>query len=189
MNHRVKNLFAIASGVVALSGRSAESAKDLTRSIQSRLAALARAHDLTLMTGGATERSKAHLRDLVHTILSPYEDQDGRITIEGPDLECGSSVSTSMALLLHEFATNSVKYGALSTPGGRVTVRWRIGDNLDLAWAESGGPTLDGPAAHEGFGSSLVDMTARAMGGKIERDWRADGLTIRVCIPSSHLTS
>jgi PAS domain S-box-containing protein len=187
MNHRVKNLFAVASGVVALSARSAESAPDLARSIQARLAALARAHDLTVALEGAATAAKAHLSELLKTILSPYDAKEGRIFLDGPDVECGSGASTSLALLLHEFATNAVKYGALSVPVGQVDVRWTLSATLRLTWRELGGPPIGNAVDRHGFGTTLTGLTVRSMGGTIERAWNAEGLEIRLSVPLSHL--
>jgi len=189
MNHRVKNLFAVASGVVALSAHSAESAFDLAHSIQARLAALARAHDLTVGPEGAAEAKKVHLKVLLKTILSPYDTKDGRISMNGPDVECGSSASTSLALLVHEFATNAVKYGALSMPTGQVDIRWTLSEKLDLIWREVGGPPVAKLVDHEGFGTTLTGLTVRSMDGTIERAWNADGLKIGVSVPLAHLAS
>lgn len=187
MNHRVKNLFAVASGVVAISARSAQAAPDLAKSIQSRLGALARANDLTLMQDGQKAAPVAELKALLHTILSPYETTEQRIALSGPMVECGGGISTSLALLFHEFATNSVKYGALSAVSGRVSVDWTKTDMLALTWTEVGGPVLAGPSERQGFGKTLIDLTARAIGGSVERMWRPEGLVIELKIPLSQL--
>jgi len=191
MNHRVKNLFAVASGVVALSARSASSPAELASAIQSRLSALSRAHELILpSTAAGMSGSAVHLADLVYTILSPYDRADNPIRIEGPVLDCGSVASTSFALLLHEFATNSVKYGALGDPDGRVTVNWTVdGDALSLSWAEER-PQASEPADQpSGFGTFLVDATARSMAAKINRVWSPKGVTIEVGIPRERLAA
>ena len=187
MNHRVKNLFAVASGVVALSARSPRSDQELALVIQSRLAALARAHDLTLLPEGATAASQAHLKELVRTILSPYDTGEGHISIEGPDAVCGSAVSTSFALLLHELATNSIKHGSLSQPTGKVTVAWSLSDRLDLTWTETGGPSVKEPVEQQGFGSVLMKATVKSMNGSIEHSWRPEGVQIRLVVPGSQL--
>ncbi len=187
MNHRVKNLFAVASGVVALSARSPGSDQELAHTIQSRLAALARAHDLTLLPDGATAPAKANLKELVQTILSPYDTEEGRVSIEGPDAVCSSAVSTSLALLLHELATNSIKYGALSQPAGKIVVMWSLTDNLDLTWTESDGPSIPGPAEHQGFGSVLMNATVKSMSGSLDRTWHPEGVQIRLVVPAARL--
>ena len=181
MSHRVKNLFALTSGVVSLSARSATTPKELAHLVQSRIAALARAHDLTLPGGDGETPRQAALSELVKTILSPYDD-DGRISMEGPPVECGPTVSTSFALLLHEFATNSVKYGALSLPTGHINVTWAKDGLLALVWRETGGPPVE-RTRHEGFGGVLVDATIKSLGGIITRDWAKDGLIIRLTVP------
>lgn len=187
MSHRVKNLFAVASGVVALSARSAQSAPELARTVQSRLGALARAHDLTLPPPGSSEPVRNSLAELIRTILSPYDTSAGRINLSGPNLECGPATATSFALLLHEFATNSVKYGALSEPNGRISVEWQDSEAFELLWTEAGGPRIEEPTGHKGFGEVLVDSTVRSLGGSIAKEWRHDGLLIRLKLPAQQL--
>jgi len=184
MNHRVKNLFALASGVVSLSARSADTAEELAEAIQARLAALARAHSLTLPgdADGKTSR-RAGLRALAETILSPYVGAEGRITINGSDVRCGPRCATSFALLLHEFATNSVKYGALSRPTGRVSVTWSSEGKLDLQWVEEGGPRRRRTVSYEGFGSLLTKATILGLGGSLSRDWTQNGLKLSLSAP------
>jgi PAS domain S-box-containing protein len=190
MNHRVKNLFAVTGGVVSVSARSANSVKELAKTVHSRLAALARAHDLTLPGDLESEKMRtASLSELVRTILSPYDSGGGDIAVSGPDVECGSKISTSIALLLHEFATNSVKYGALSGTSGRIGVRWEIDGALVLSWTESGGPAIARPTDdQQGFGGVLVAATVAGFGGTIARDWRESGLTIQVTIPRDQIS-
>jgi PAS domain S-box-containing protein len=189
MNHRVKNLFAVASGVVALSVRSASTPAELANAIQSRLAALARAHELILpSTAAGMSDSTMLLPELVRTVLSTYDITDRSITIDGPVLECGSAASTSFALLLHEFATNSVKYGALADPEGRVSVTWALdGNTLDLAWSEERPDIIAEPDRASGFGTFLVEATARSMAATIDRVWSRQGLKITVRIPRDRI--
>lgn len=187
MNHRVKNLFALAGGVVSLSARSTQSVKELTSVVNERLAALARAQSLTLADlaadGSLTERT-ATLHDLLRTILSPYETQDAaqpRLAIDGIDLALGGGSVTSFALLFNEFATNAAKYGSLSTSDGTVAIVCSEQENRVLIqWTERGGPPIDGIGAERGFGSTLVEATVLQLGGEISRDWKAQGLTIRL---------
>lgn len=184
MNHRVKNLFALASGVVSLSSRSAGTAEELAEAVQARLAALARAHALTLPSDtDGKAHPRAGLRALAETILSPYVGIEGRITINGSEVRCGPRCATSFALLLHEFATNSVKYGALSRPDGRVIVTWSSDGQLDLQWVEEGGPTRRQPISYEGFGSLLTKATIMGLGGSLTRDWTKDGLKLSLSAP------
>jgi PAS domain S-box-containing protein len=198
MGHRIRNLFALASSVVALSARFAQTPQDMAATVRDRLDALARAHDLTLPNFvDAAEQTEARttLHTLLRTIVSPYDDavhQNGeRVSIYGPDVPVSSDAVASLALLLHEFATNAAKFGALSSPTGHVEVTCEIaGDELRVAWQERGGPTLVGPAQREGFGTLLGHATVRRqLGGSIARDWNSTGLTIRLVVPLARLAT
>jgi PAS domain S-box-containing protein len=119
MDHRVKNLFAVATSVLSVSARSATSVSQLVESAGGRLSALARAHALTLSHGSgdvAQIARRASLHSLIETIMAPHqsEGESRRLLIVGSDIEIAGPVRSSLALLLHEFVTNSVKYGALS---------------------------------------------------------------------------
>jgi PAS domain S-box-containing protein len=196
MNHRVKNLFAVASSVVALSANSAHSPKELAQAVRERLAALARAHELTLPDlspdGTANDRTIA-LSELVRTIVLPYLSRDPaageRIVIAGPDVLVGRSAATNLALLVHEFATNAAKYGALSTASGRVEVTWRVEDGrVALTWREQGGPPVPGEPATEGFGSLLARTAVTSgLGGHVTREWRTEGLVVQLSAPLDRL--
>jgi two-component sensor histidine kinase len=169
MTHRIRNLFAIASSVLALSARFSQTPKDMADAVRSRLDALARAQDLTLPTLFAAEGSsdnRATLHSIVRTIVSPYDNVanlgNERVTISGPDMPINAAAVAGLALLLHEFATNAAKYGAFSSPAGRIDVDCRMaGDEFQVTWKEHGGPTLDGPAVREGFGSMLARTTVQ----------------------------
>ncbi len=198
MSHRVKNLFAVASGLVTLSARSAHTPADMAEAVRGRLGALALAHGLTrpgLMNGGEKPSQETTLHALVQTILAPYVDPEslrdrGFFIITGPCLPiCGNAV-TSVALVLHELATNAAKYGALSSSGGYIHIDWLVkNDELLLTWKEHGGPHLDGPADHEGFGSALVRrLVTGQFGGELSYDWNPKGLIIRLSVPVEHLT-
>jgi PAS domain S-box-containing protein len=191
MDHRVKNLFALAGGVVTLSARSAGSVAELSSAVRDRLSALARAHTLTLpvMTNdGRRMEQSTTLHALIHTILAPYDGQaaDGkaRVAVTGADIPVGGASLTSLALLLNEFATNAAKYGALSAPTGHIDIECaEDGDRFILAWTERNGPPVDQQANGEGFGTKLVSSTVQAqLGGEISREWNPDGLRIRLSI-------
>ena len=192
MDHRVKNLFALASGVVALSARSAATPEELSSAVRHRLAALARAHALTLPVtseGGKRTDQSTTLHLLIQTILSPYEgrtDADApRVAVSGPDLRLAGGMVTTFALLLHEFATNAAKYGALSTPAGHVRIDCaEAGGQFALTWQERGGPRINHPTDGEGFGTMLARATVKdQLRGDISREWKPEGLTIRLSVP------
>jgi PAS domain S-box-containing protein len=198
MDHRIKNLFALASGVVALSARSAATPEELASSLRARLVALARAHSLTLPVtseGGKRIEQSTTLHALIRTILSPYEGgmDDGRakVAISGPDIQLGGSVVTTFALLLHEFATNAAKYGALSTPAGHIDIACSESDGqFALTWQERDGPPIDDHSDSEGFGTLLARATVKdQLRGEISRDWKPEGLTIRLSVASDQIAA
>jgi two-component system CheB/CheR fusion protein len=193
MNHRVKNLFAVANALLALSVRSARTPQDLAAAVRERLAALSRAHDLILpdwTDRAETSSQGTTLEAVVRAIFAPYM-RDGHDCLEtgGPDVAIGAGAVTEVALVLHECAINAAKYGALSVPGGRVGVDWKTENGrLLLRWRESGGPPVAGPPAAEGFGSLLARRTVTGhFGGALSHDWRPEGLTIQLAVPLKRL--
>jgi PAS domain S-box-containing protein len=194
MDHRVKNLFALANGVVAISARTASTPKELAHVVGERLGALARAHALTVSSSSRDGIGQVTtLHALIQTIVAPYEGMTDegkpRITITGADIEVGGDALTGLALLLHEFTTNAAKYGALSVTSGQLDiVTGEMADSILITWRERGGPRLDTQDNPEGFGSVLGRMTVNSqLGGKIERDWRPEGLCIRLSVNRTRL--
>ncbi|MFT4185121.1 MAG: PAS domain S-box protein, partial [Rhizobium sp.] len=162
MNHRIKNLFSITNALITMSQRSATSAKDLADNLRGRIVSLARAHDLTLpdISGNMSARPSTTLVALLDAVLAVHqEDGRQRIQIRGTDAPVGGSALTSLALLLHEFATNAMKYGALSVPDGRIGIDIATNDDLSLTWTETGGPPVTPPGESKGFGSQLERVT------------------------------
>jgi two-component sensor histidine kinase len=193
MSHRVKNLFGLASSVVALSGRSAETPQEVVNSACERLAALARAHLLTLSQTEDRQPVATTLQSLIKAIVAPFNETAGgqtpRISISGVDSSVSASAVTNLALLFHELVTNAAKYGALSTANGRVeAVCAEEKGTVTISWTERGGPLVAEPRASEGFGSVLSRKAAQFFEGKIEREWRPEGLAVRLTLPSSRLT-
>ena len=197
MDHRIKNLLALAIGIVSLSSRTARNVQDLVKSARERLSALARACALTMTHGARDDPQGAKpttLHSLIRTVIAPHEDmehaQGERIRIAGPDLQISGPAISSLALLLHEFGTNSAKFGTLSTQTGQVEI---VGAEHDqtvvLTWTERGGPAIAGPPDREGFGATLTRATVTGqLGGEISRDWRPEGLVIRLSLPRERLT-
>jgi two-component sensor histidine kinase len=193
LHHRVKNLFALAGGLVTLSARTAVTPKELAHKVGERLGALSRAHALTLPIQAKEPVSQsAMLQDLIATIISPFEGQTSagkaRIAVSGIDMPITGQAVTSFALLLHEFATNAAKYGALSVPAGHVEIAVCDADGrLELTWRERGGPPVAEPVA-EGFGSLLARTTVTGqLNGQIARQWLPEGLLIRLSIDRTRL--
>jgi PAS domain S-box-containing protein len=191
MNHRVKNLFALAAAVITLSVRSAETPRVLAESVRDRLAALARAHDLTLpdlREGREKADRPTTLPNLVRTIVAPYQDHNS-FSVNGPDVPVGGKPALAIALLLQEMATNAAKYGALSSQNGHVDVTWCVSeDKLSLTWQERGGPPVEGEPKNEGFGSLLARLTVTGqLGGTMSHDWGKEGLTVKLSVPLKRL--
>ncbi|HZP21735.1 MAG TPA: PAS domain S-box protein [Bauldia sp.] len=193
MQHRVKNLFALAGAVVALTARHATSTEAMAAAIRERLAALDRAHATTLPVAGEDiqTRPATTLMQLLATIVSPHQDEMAadRIMLSGPEVNVAGGAVASLALLFHEIATNAAKYGALSNAEGRVRANWSVEDGrLRFMWMEEGGPAVDGEPQSEGFGSRLSKATVTGqLGGEIERRWSPGGLTVRVTVPVESL--
>ena len=197
LNHRVKNLFAVASGMVALSARSASTPQEMAKILRGRLDALARANDLIrpgLIGGEAEAGENTALETLIRTVLLPYMNDDQaqdrqRIVLHGPAVPIGGGATTSLALVLHESATNAAKYGALSTPEGSIRVDWSVqGSDLHLRWEEQNGPVVAEPPKAEGFGSNLVRRSVTGqLQGSVAYDWRREGLTVTVIVPLERL--
>jgi PAS domain S-box-containing protein len=197
MRHRVRNLFAIASSLVAQSARSARTPEELVKSIRERLGALARAHDMVRpgLAGVAEQMGRTTLDALLRAIFSPYLDHPRasreQAAFDGPALPIGGNAITALALVLHELATNAAKYGALSSPTGSLKIDWSVkNDELMLTWQERGGPSLDGPPSCEGFGSLLARRTVTdQLGGQLSHDWQPQGLVVRLSAPVERLTT
>jgi two-component sensor histidine kinase len=181
MSHRVKNLLAIAAGLTHITSRSTSTTADMAGELTQRLTALGRAHDLVRPLAGSQGKA-ALLGDLLTVLLAPYDDLgafSGRIRVAVERMGVGEVAATSLALVVHELATNSLKYGALSAETGTLDVTTKPGTDgqLELIWMERGGPAVQAPPGSEGFGSKLVDRSvSKQLGGSIEYEWAADGL-------------
>ncbi len=198
MDHRIKNLFAVAGGVVTMSARSAKTAEELASVVRDRLVSLAKANDLTLkLTADGSHRTQQStlLHTLIRTIISPYDGStdkgEARVAISGPDIPIAGDVVTGFALLLHEFATNAAKYGALSTQSGSVDIACSENtDQFSVTWTECGGPPVGRQAEVEGFGTLLARATVQSQfGGVIAWDWNPTGLTIDLSFPRDRVVT
>jgi two-component sensor histidine kinase len=189
----VKNLFAIFHGMINLSAKSARTPQDMAQSLRGRLDALMRAKDLIRpgIMGTEAHSEQTTVGDVVRTVLQPYDDGTAheRIGISGPDVAVGAKAVTSLALALHETATNAAKYGALSVPSGAIRIKWEArDDDLHFEWEETGGPAIVAPPEAGGFGSVLIERSIAAqLGGKFDYDWRRNGLMLRVTVPLNRL--
>ena len=194
MSHRVKNLLAIASGLTAISSRSAATAADMARELTQRLTALGRAHDLVRPIPG-NEGKAALLGDLLAILLAPYDDMgafSGRVRVAVPRMGVGEKAATTLALVLHELATNSLKYGALSSPTGTLDVSCvpPVADELVVVWTESGGPPVEMPSGSGGYGSKIVNQAMSAgLDGSLACDWAPEGVVVTLRINKERLAT
>lgn len=191
MSHRVKNLLAIASGLTQITARSTTTAAEMAEMLTSRLTALGRAHDLVRPLPGSQGRA-ALMGDLISILLAPYEDTGafrGRIRVAVPRMGIGENAATALALVIHELATNSLKYGALSVEAGTLDISGSTDDEIvSLVWTEQGGPLVVSPKGREGYGSKLLlRSVSGALGGTIEYDWSAEGLVVAMQLSVARL--
>ncbi|MFL0412895.1 PAS domain-containing protein [uncultured Sphingomonas sp.] len=188
LSHRIKNIFAVMSGLIHLAARTRPEIAPLAADLRERIAALGRAHDFVRPHSSNSRPSAQQdsLRGLLGELLAPYQNTPGeRVTIDGVDVAIDDRAATPLALLFHELATNASKYGALSTPEGHVTIQIGTdGENATIVWRERGGPPLTGAAEPSGFGSHLIELSAvRQLGGSVTRNWQQEGLEMTIQAP------
>ena len=193
LSHRIKNIFAVLNGLIALSARQFPAMKAFARQLQARVEALGRAHDFVRPHSeeSAPQSGPTTLKTLLAELLSPYPALDeGRLTIEGDDFPVDDRGATPIGLVFHELATNASKYGALSTSEGRVRLVSTCEDGqIRLVWEEKGGPAIEGAPELSGFGSRLTEIgIVQQLGGKLEREWAPEGLRVRIELPASSLS-
>ena len=181
LNHRVKNTLASIQSIVRQTLRPDETPVHVRERLIDRLLAMSAAHDV--LTRESWEG--AGLEEIVLQSLAPFVDdqEPDRIMVSGPNLRVGASTALSLALAMHELATNAVKYGALSTPGGKVVVAWDLGEGerAVLTWTETGGPPVATPE-RKGFGTRLLDRGLSAdLGGQPKLSFEVEG--VRAVLP------
>jgi two-component sensor histidine kinase len=193
MSHRVKNLLSIATGLTQLTGRSASSVVQMTGELTDRLTALGRAHDAVRPLPGNQGRA-ALLGDLLSVLLAPYDETaafSGRIRVAVPRMGIGELAASTLAMVIHELATNSVKYGALSSSAGFLDISSSTeAGRIHLIWAETGGPPIVGHPELTGFGSRLIARTVSSqLRGELAYDWQESGLVVTIGMPEDALAA
>ena len=178
LNHRVKNILATVQALYGLTVRTAADLEGFDAVFQPRLAAMARVHEVLF----AADYGQVELGALVDAVLAPLAG-DERLEASGPALRMPAEAGQSVALVLHELATNASKYGALTKADGRVALSWSGGPDVTLCWAEAGGPAVEAPT-RRGYGMSFVDATVRTLGGKARWTYEADGLRFETTLPA-----
>lgn len=179
LRHRVKNAYTATQALASLT-----LPEEHARALSARISALARAHDL--LDRKLARQDDITLRELVDAELEPYATEaPGRLQTEGAPVTLPSPQALALGLALNELATNALKYGALSTPAGRLQVIWRReADHIALAWAESDGPLVQS-AAIENFGSRLLKRLVEGqLRGSIRRQLDRSGVTCLIEFPA-----
>lgn len=157
LSHRSKNLLMVVLSIANQTVRRATSFGEFQKHFENRLLAIARCHDLLVDKGW----EGASIEALISAQLKPFmDDPTSRVDAAGPAIMLKPEAAQSIGLALHELATNAMKYGALSSPKGRIVIRWDIDDKQSprkfrLSWQEQGGPLVE-PPTHEGFGHKLL---------------------------------
>jgi PAS domain S-box-containing protein len=179
VDHRGKNALALVQSIVRLTR--ADSIEDYSKAVEGRIAALARVH--TLLSLSSWEG--AELSRLIDEELAPFMTKDDhRVVAAGPKVRLEPSTAQTLAMALHELATNAAKYGALSSLSGRITVSWKLSPEcLELEWKEDLGPQVETPSS-SGFGTkSVIASIETQLGGRALFDWRPEGLCCQLCVP------
>ena len=192
MSHRVKNLLAIAAGLTSLTSRSATSVEDMASELIQRLTSLGRAHDMVRPLAKDQGRA-ALLGDLIAVLLAPYDDEgafSGRIRVAVPRMGIGEQSATALALVIHELATNSLKYGALSVSSGTLDISGSTnGDEITVVWTERGGPPVE-VKGDVGYGSRLLQRSLTGqLGGSIDTAWSSDGVIVTLTMNGKRLAT
>ncbi len=186
LNHRVKNILALAKSIVEQSRAGADSVEAFGEAVNGRLRALSFAHDQVTGSAGGGD-----VRRLLEAELAAHSGVADRVRLDGPAVQLNARAYSSLALVVHELATNAAKYGALSAPGGQVTATWRIDADgaCVIDWAEAGGPPVKAPT-RAGFGSTLIGQVVPFdLGGRAEVEYAPAGLRAQFAIPQRHITA
>ena len=187
--HRVKNTLTVVQAIVSQTLRGSGASPEAREALSTRLLALSRAHEL-LMQGGWSEASLQALVDGMARLHAHGE--AGRFRLQGPDIMLGSRSAMALALVLHELATNAVKYGALSVSEGQVVVAWDMAEEggearLRFHWQEVGGPPVTAPT-RQGFGTRLIERSfGQTPGVVMQLEYPETGVTFSLEAPVAAL--
>jgi len=188
LNHRVKNTLATVQSIVTQAVRNSSDPQVVRESIESRIAALSRSHDLL----GREKWEGAGLHDLVVQSLEPFTVTEGRaerFTIDGDNIRLSPKAALALGIAFNELATNAVKYGAFSNEAGTIAIEWTLkgtsdGRLLHLQWRESDGPPVT-PPSRRGFGSRVIEQgLAHELGGAVELDYAPSGVVCTIDVPA-----
>ncbi len=182
LSHRVKNTLAVVQAMARLSFMDDTPRQEAVEAFAARLSALSAAHDLLVKS----DWRGAALKDLAEKQLAPFEIEGKRIALDGPDAFLPPDLATPLALILHELAANALKYGALSSKDGTISLHWGFeGDGAEpefqFRWREADGPRVQ-PPSRDGFGSYLIQNGLPE--AKVALDFPPEGLLYTVILPA-----
>lgn len=191
LDHRVKNTLMVITSLIAQTVKNAASPEQFAQIIEGRIQALSRVHNLLNQNDG----DRASLRDVIMGELAPYRNgNEGNVIIDGTsDIALTPKATQTLAMALHELATNAGKYGALSTPAGKVAVSWSVANSrknprLSIEWIETGGPPVK-PPTRRGFGSQLIERIVNyELQASVQRDFYAEGVRCKIEFPLTDKT-
>ena len=177
VDHRARNALTMVQGLVRMTSTS--ELAEFRRVLEGRIEALARAQTSL----AARKWEGASLRDVVETELKALTEPH-RFALSGPAALLPAHHVQAASMVIHELATNALKYGALARPDGWLTVSWAAGPPIRLAWDESGVDGLE-PPVRRGFGTRLVMQLGRQLGAEPAMEWRTYGLRVELTIEVS----
>jgi two-component sensor histidine kinase len=189
LKHRGKNTLAVVSAIASQTFRGAAVSTAMA-AFRGRVNAFAQAHDALT----AANWTAASVSDVVHGALTPHKTEEERFSISGPQIMFGPKQALSLALTIHELATNAVKYGALSNDQGHVAITWDESSDgetptFHFSWQEQDGPAVAKPAKL-GFGTRLIEsVLANDLKGRVEVSYDPSGLKCRIDAPMENLAS
>jgi len=189
LTHRCKNLLAVIHAIARQTASRTRSVEDFLDRFSARLVAIGCSHDLLI----ADDWHGASLRMLVEQQLGGHAERIGeQIAIEGEDVMLKPEAVQNLGLALHELATNAQKYGSLSDPEGKVSIRWQFceeASKLRLTWQENGGPPV-APPQRSGFGRAMIEtVVSQALDGDVKLSFPPKGVRCEIVIPSAQVTS
>ena len=188
LHHRIKNTLATVSAIASQSFRAAISIEQGQQAMEGRLIALSRAHDLLMQISW----SNASLMHTVSGATEPYDNQGARrFHFNGPDIKITSGAVIALAMTFNELCTNTTKFGALSSPSGRVEVAWTIDEDkqrLHLIWTERGGPPVQ-PPMRRSFGTRMMESLGQQLNGQVKLSYDPSGFVYSLDVPLSSLKS
>ncbi|ANY20274.1 Blue-light-activated histidine kinase 1 [Tsuneonella dongtanensis] len=191
LSHRIKNIFSVIIGLIELTKRTGRDGSTALGELSERILSLSRAHNFARPHSEQSQPKldNNELHGLLVELLAPYRTDDDRIRIVSDTIPLDDRGATPIALVVHELATNSAKYGALSSEDGSVELRSTLDHGqVSLHWTELGGPPISGPPETDGFGSRLIKMSVeRQLAGSLSKDWLPEGLRVVITVPQMNL--